>query len=102
MSPVLAITVVVLYVLSFLLAWTSFSLRDFSRRRLDEICRAHDREERFGRILRNHDRALLAVDLLLVSVQGLLIVAAVRWRLPASGTLEQSVEWIVSMVCGLF
>ena len=101
--PVLAITVAVLFLLSFLLAWTSHSLRDFSRRRLDEICRAHDQEERFGRILRSHDDALLTLDLLFVSVLGLLAAAAISFlQLPVGGTADQVLEWVVSVVGSLF
>jgi CBS domain containing-hemolysin-like protein len=43
-------------------------LRDFSRSKLDDICRRRGRESRFGVILKHHRRALLAVDWLLVLV----------------------------------
>ena len=53
---------------AFLLAVAGYSLRDFSRSRLDGICRRHGHESRFGIILKRHRRALLAVDWLLVLV----------------------------------
>jgi len=101
MPRILAVTALVLYLLGFLLAWTSYSLRDFSRRRLDEICRARGREARFGRILRNHERALLAVDMLLTAVVGLFVATATGLTiLPA---IEQALplQWIVTILGGL-
>jgi len=104
MPRVLAVTVAVLYLLSFLLAWTSYSLRDFSRRRLDEICRVRGREARFGRILRNHDCALLAVDLMLAAVVGLLVATGTSLALVLASeqTAAHSVQWIATIVGGVF
>jgi len=43
-----------------------FSLRDFSRRRLEEICHSHNKLDRFGVILRSHQQCLLLAELLLL------------------------------------
>lgn len=50
-----------------------FSLRDFSRSRLEELCRRHKTQNRFGVILQNHEKCLLLAELLLI----VLIVVAV-------------------------
>lgn len=52
----------------FLLSLLCYSLRDFSRSRLEEICRQKNRLERLGEILRAHHRCLLLCELLLLTM----------------------------------
>lgn len=51
----------------FMLSCSCFALRDFSRSRLDEICRKRNRPERFGAILKAHETALSAAELFLAA-----------------------------------
>lgn len=50
----------------FLLTLLCFSLRDFSRHRLQEVCEEHGRPERFSEILQNYERTLLLSEMLLL------------------------------------
>ncbi len=76
---------VVSLIIVFLSALAAYSLRDFSRSRLEEICRSRDREQRFGMILRHHEQATLAWEsVFLISLIVTLVVGA-RWlELPLS------------------
>jgi CBS domain containing-hemolysin-like protein len=47
-----------------LLSWLSYAARDFSRKKLDDLCRARNHPQRFGEILKNHEQSLCVVDLL--------------------------------------
>ncbi|HUG92092.1 MAG TPA: hypothetical protein VML55_14730, partial [Planctomycetaceae bacterium] len=76
---VLPIATGVLSVLGFLCAVACYSLRGFSRSRLEEICRRRGREARFGVILREHERVLLAVELCLAIVAVLLVASWMAW-----------------------
>jgi putative hemolysin len=49
--------------IAFLLSWISFALRDFSRKKLDDLCRLRNRADRFGEILKNHQQAACLLDL---------------------------------------
>lgn len=53
-------------VLLFLLTLLCFSLRDFSRSRLEDICQENGQPERFGDILQSYERALLLSELQLL------------------------------------
>ena len=57
----------------------SKSLCDFSRHELEEICRRHKARDRFGEILRLHERVALAVDNLVVLATTLLVVTGSYW-----------------------
>lgn len=60
-----------LMLLGFVIAWGGFTLRDFSRSKLEEVCDQLKHAARFGVILRTYERTLLATDVLL----SLLIIA---------------------------
>lgn len=60
-------------VLLFCLTLLCFSLRDFSRSRLEDICKENGQPGRFGDILQSYERALLLSELQLLL--GLLIAA---------------------------
>ncbi len=66
-------------ILEFLTAVEIQSLRDFSRSRLDEICRERQNEARFGLILKQYERALLASEFLHVVVLVAFVVCLVSW-----------------------
>ena len=50
----------------FWLTLICFSFRDFSRSRLEEICKNHNKLGRFGSILQNHEKLLLLCELFLL------------------------------------
>lgn len=67
MTPFVEWSVVALVsVFLFLLTLLCFSLRDFSRRRLQEVCDESGRSERFSEILKNYERTLLLSEMLLL------------------------------------
>lgn len=68
-----------LVVFEFLTALTCYSLREFSFSRLEEICRKHSREERFGVIIKRHDQALLLADFVYVSGTVALVAVLAGW-----------------------
>ncbi|OHB80789.1 MAG: hypothetical protein A2W31_09020 [Planctomycetes bacterium RBG_16_64_10] len=55
------------------------SLRQFSRRDLEEICRRKEPQQRFGQILRLHDRVVVGVEHFLAVAAVLLGAAASLW-----------------------
>jgi len=55
------------------------SLREFSRSRLEEICRARGRHARFGTILKRHEDTLLVADMLFMLATAALISFCVVW-----------------------
>jgi CBS domain containing-hemolysin-like protein len=57
------------------------ALRQFSRTDLEEICRRKERRERFGEILRGHERVALAVEHLFCLAVSLTVVAGTTWLL---------------------
>jgi CBS domain containing-hemolysin-like protein len=84
-------TASLLLAVNFLLAWCSYSLRDFSRSRLEEICRRKQRERRFGQILKQYESVLLATELLQLVVVLAFVTAVCVWlELPVKGV---SAEW---------
>ena len=75
-AGMMALTAVAVFTLTLL----CFSLRDFSRSRLEEICRQHNKLDRFGEILLSYQKSLLIAELLLL----ILLVVAV-WSAARSG-----------------
>ena len=64
MSPTLLIVLTGLFLLlAFLASFAGHCLRNFSRSRLAEICRANENDDRFGRILKDDVDALTACEL---------------------------------------
>ncbi|MEZ6126417.1 MAG: hypothetical protein R3C49_25115 [Planctomycetaceae bacterium] len=93
--------------LIFFLTLLRFSLADFSRSRLEEICRSHQQIDRFGRILQNAEKSLFLSELLLLLI--LLISAAVasvnnafdRFGLPPESSPLQIAAWTVEVIAVL-
>ena len=69
----LASTIGIVAFVDFLLLLATFSLRDFSRSRLDEICLKRGRRDRFGDILRWDEDVLLLCELLAALVTAALV-----------------------------
>jgi CBS domain containing-hemolysin-like protein len=62
-------------------AIASRSLRDFSRRELEELCERRKHPERFAAILYGHDRLALSSDMLTIGLLALATASAVVWFL---------------------
>ncbi|MBW3540748.1 MAG: hemolysin family protein [Planctomycetes bacterium] len=71
----------ILSLIAFLLSWASMSLREFSRSRLEEICRRRGRPDRFGQILKQHETAQRSLDIALALVVPALAAVVVVWRM---------------------
>ena len=91
----------------FLLTMLCFSLRDFSRSRLERICKRHKRLDRFGDILQAHEKSLLICETAL-----LVLVVTLTWRstqssyfdifdFPATADLPMVLAWIGRLVAGV-
>lgn len=66
----------------FLISWGCYSLRDFSRSRLEEICSNRGRPERFGVILRLNAGVLLGLEILKAALWVALVSIILRaWSL---------------------
>ena len=100
-NPALLAWVSLLIVGDFFIVLAGYSLRDFSRSRLDEICRQHGRESRFGVILKRHELALLAVEILFGLVS--LLLAGLLFGLleAAQSVPPDGFGWIVRAVSWL-
>ena len=55
------------------------SLRDFSRRELEELCERRQKQDRFGDILHHHDRVALSADMLAVCLVAWSLTCASVW-----------------------
>jgi putative hemolysin len=88
-----AILTGLLLLINFFLAWSCYSLRDFSRSRLDEICRSHGKKDRFSTILRRYEQALLALELLYTLTLAAVVATIIYW----SGiwqVIEAGPDWL--------
>ncbi|MDG1895504.1 MAG: hemolysin family protein [Fuerstiella sp.] len=100
LEPVAAATAVLL---TFLMALTCFSLRDFSRSRLEEICKQRGRLSRFGEILQNHEAALFLSELTLLTLLliGTWLIAVTpllgSLEFPRNGALSTIISWFVKV-----
>jgi CBS domain containing-hemolysin-like protein len=68
-----------LLVIGFSSALTAFSLRNFSRSRVDELCRNSGKANRFSMILKRHNDAQLSAELLLTLMIVGLGALSFRW-----------------------
>ena len=102
--PVLLI--VLGFVSAFFLTVICFSLRDFSRSRLEDICKQQKNLQRFGFILRQHEQALLLSETTL-----LLLVITLTWTVvpspyfqiflyPDTVSLVTITTWLFNAVSG--
>ncbi len=85
-----------LFALTFLLSLACYSLRDFSRSRLEQICRQRGNVVRFGQILKRHERALVIADTLLtltVAVTGTTVCLWQRLLRTAGTDVSEWINW---------
>lgn len=76
------------------------SLRDFSRRELQELCKRNNRLERFGQIARRHEITALGVGMLGAMAAALFVGAAVCWRLDLLDNPENR-SWQATVIISL-
>jgi len=83
-----------------LLAWLSYAARDFSRKKLDDLCRTRNHPQRFGEILKNHEQSLCVVDLLaaanIVLLLGFSFKLLHQWQ-PTDGTFSALTAYAVEV-----
>jgi len=79
MQPSMAALAGLLLILDLVTAIGCYSLRDFSRSRLDEVCRKHNNPARFGLILKRQERSLLALEFLFTLVTVIFVAFCVYW-----------------------
>ena len=82
----------ILFIAGFFSILAMYILQDFSRSRLDDICRQRGRERRFGEILKRHEDVLLAAGCLGLLSVALLAVVLVRWLGLFSPVTETAVD----------
>ncbi|MEZ6130428.1 MAG: hypothetical protein R3C59_17220 [Planctomycetaceae bacterium] len=80
-------------VVLFCLSLLCFSLRDFSRSRLEQFCQKRGRLERFGIILQNHEKCLLLSELLLLWLWLTTAWVVARTNLFGDLTLPADQKW---------
>ncbi|MEX0718850.1 MAG: hemolysin family protein [Planctomycetaceae bacterium] len=84
-----------LLIVDILAAIAAGSLREFSFSQLEEVCRAHGREDRFGRILKRYEPArLLSESVFVLATIGLsaILFAWIDWGAPPVG--GSGLAWI--------
>jgi CBS domain containing-hemolysin-like protein len=81
-------------------ATASRTLRDFSRRELEELCERRQNQDRFAEILHNHERVALGVDMLVawLAAIGVACGAIWSWLSWRPETLAQSWWLLVAIV----
>ena len=84
-------------VATFLASLTCHTLRDFSRSRLKEVCEQRENDERFGTILKEQERTLLAADSAFVAALILLVATFCHWfnlQIPDGSWLRWASQWL--------
>jgi CBS domain containing-hemolysin-like protein len=66
-------------VASSLAAIASRALREFSRHNLQEICERHQKLDRFGEVVRDHDEVGLGLEIFVVLATTLAVIAGGAW-----------------------
>lgn len=89
-----AVVVGLLFTVDFLLALAAYSLRNFSRSRLSDICKAQNREDRFSDILKRYEPVLLAAEIGVGLVSVLAISATVYWHWPPAASISEPGAWL--------
>lgn len=87
----------------FLLSWSAYSLRDFSRSKLDALCRSRNHENRFGDILKYHEEALCVVELVWLINLVILFELSSSLVRSWSAAIESTIDRIAFLleVCGI-
>ncbi len=95
---------------TFLTSWAARSLRDFSRSRLEELCRKLNRRELFGQILLRHEQVAHATEAtaVFISLSAVLLFVSAEWfswQGPAEAPIKAqawAIDLIACMVALLF
>lgn len=78
---------------AFVLSAAAYSLRNFSRSRLQQVCKDRNKPQRFGDILKWDEDALLACELLLAVVGTIGVAVATQWLTPDEGIVSWRAAW---------
>lgn len=103
-GPLITVAEIGVAVLIFCLSLLCFSLRDFSRSRLEQYCQQRHQLQRFGMILKNHGKCLLLSELLLLWLWMLTIWVASRTHLfgelwwPGDADWQTVGTWLLQVV----
>ena len=98
----------ILAVLLMVVPLLCFSLRDFSRSALEEVCQQRSNPDRFGRILKDYERALLICELLLVMLMVFTCVAFASspafdlFRFPRQPDVSSASMWLARIAGAIF
>ena len=84
-----------LLALSFCSALASYSLRGFSRSRLEELCDKADKPGRFSNILKRHEQVLLAVELLHVPAVLGVMFCILHWLAEGTAIPANPASWLL-------
>jgi CBS domain containing-hemolysin-like protein len=71
------------------------TLREFSRHELQELGEKYDEQDRFGEILRKHDRVALAIESLVTITSALTVGAGVLWAVERWADYEHLTWFII-------
>lgn len=86
--------------IAFVLSWISLAARDFSRKKLDDLCRLRNHPDRFGEILKHYEQVVCVVDLLsatnIVLLLGLTFTALNQWQ-PTEGTFAGWTAYLIEI-----
>lgn len=96
MTPLVVVaTTSLLVALLFITALACFSLRDFSRTRLDEVCERAGKPDRFLVIMARWETSLVAFELLLVlvAIPTVAVVVLACDLIPEAAAVDGSVGW---------
>ncbi len=69
------------------------SIRVFSRRELEELCRRHQSDLKFSEIIEHDDQVAVSIECLHVISSALFVVAAASWAYLASGASGGALRW---------
>jgi CBS domain containing-hemolysin-like protein len=75
------------------MALAARSLREFSRRELEELCDRRQKQDRFSDILHHHDRVALEVEMAVILALALAITCASLWSWDTFSAAEDPNSW---------
>jgi CBS domain containing-hemolysin-like protein len=88
--------------LTFLASWAARSLREFSRSKLEEICRGRNRRDLLGQILLRHEQVGLATEAVavLLALLAVLCFVSAHWIWHLQGTAVAPLDtkaWLIDL-----
>lgn len=84
----------ILFLFYFLVSLLAYALSDFSRSKLDDICRKNGDANRFGKILKSHENHLLVLEAFKVLLGFAMIFSAFVWFTGYRSEREGWNDWL--------